>query len=211
MMPGDVSLFPNPYAITALDWRDDSRAVTFEYNQRGHEIYRVLELDATTGKTRTLIEEAPKTFVEYSSGKRYRRDINDGTRDHLDVRARRLESPLSHRRRHRHGEEPDHEGAVDRPNTGVVRVDEKNRQIWFNASGMHAGKDPYLVHHYRVNFDGTGLTAFTSEDGIARFSTAGRRTADELLAGRPVLRRHLVARRSAARHGAEARRAISRS
>ena len=48
---------------------------------------------------------------------------------------------------------------------GVVRVDQKNRQIWFNASGMHAGKDPYFLHHYRVNFDGTGLTAFTSEDG----------------------------------------------
>jgi dipeptidyl aminopeptidase/acylaminoacyl peptidase len=46
-----------------------------------------------------------------------------------------------------------------------VRVDQANRQIWFNASGMHAGKDPYFLHHYRVNFDGTGLTAFTSEDG----------------------------------------------
>jgi dipeptidyl aminopeptidase/acylaminoacyl peptidase len=47
----------------------------------------------------------------------------------------------------------------------VVRVDEKNRQIWFNASGMHAGRDPYFLHLYRVNFDGSGLTAFTSEDG----------------------------------------------
>ena len=30
---------------------------------------------------------------------------------------------------------------------------------------MHAGKDPYFVHYYRVNFDGTGLTALTDADG----------------------------------------------
>jgi dipeptidyl aminopeptidase/acylaminoacyl peptidase len=170
MMQGDISLFPNPYAITALDWWNDSRAVTFEYNQRGHEIYRVLELDATTGKTRTLIEEAPKTFVEYSSGKRYRRDINDGREiiwqserdgwNHLYL----IDGTT---------------GTVKNQITkgqwivrNVVRVDEKNRQIWFNASGMHAGKDPYFLHHYRVNFDGTGLTAFTSEDGTHQWFNA---------------------------------------
>jgi dipeptidyl aminopeptidase/acylaminoacyl peptidase len=44
---------------------------------------------------------------------------------------------------------------------GVDRVDAENRQIWFRASGMQPGKDPYFVHYYRVNFDGTGLTALT--------------------------------------------------
>jgi dipeptidyl aminopeptidase/acylaminoacyl peptidase len=48
---------------------------------------------------------------------------------------------------------------------GVERVDTDARQIWFSASGMHAGKDPYFIHHFRVNFDGTGLTPFTNEDG----------------------------------------------
>jgi dipeptidyl aminopeptidase/acylaminoacyl peptidase len=47
----------------------------------------------------------------------------------------------------------------------VDQVDEAKRQIWFRASGMHAGKDPYLVQYYRVNFDGTGLTALTDADG----------------------------------------------
>src|SRR5262249_56157580 len=36
-MPGDAALFPNPYANTKLEWRADSRAVTFEYNQRRHQ------------------------------------------------------------------------------------------------------------------------------------------------------------------------------
>ena len=41
----DNALFPNPYEITRIQWRRDSRAVTFEYNQRGHQLYRVIEVD----------------------------------------------------------------------------------------------------------------------------------------------------------------------
>src|SRR5581483_3839026 len=48
---------------------------------------------------------------------------------------------------------------------GVEKVDEEKRQIWFQASGMYAGKDPYLIHYYRINFDGTGLVALTEGDG----------------------------------------------
>ena len=44
------ALFPNPYDADALVWRKDSRAVTFEYNQRGHQVYRVIEVDAATGR-----------------------------------------------------------------------------------------------------------------------------------------------------------------
>jgi dipeptidyl aminopeptidase/acylaminoacyl peptidase len=161
-MPGDLALFPNPYANTRLEWRADSRAITFEYNQRGHQLYRVVEIDATTGRTRALIEETQKTFVEYS-GKRYREDIADGKEiiwaserdgwNHLYL----------------------YDGATGRVKNqitkgpwvvrGVDRVDPESRQIWFTASGMHAGKDPYFIHYYRVNFDGTGLTALTDADG----------------------------------------------
>ena len=33
-----------------LAWRKDSAAITFEYNQRGHQIYRVIEVDAATAR-----------------------------------------------------------------------------------------------------------------------------------------------------------------
>jgi dipeptidyl aminopeptidase/acylaminoacyl peptidase len=159
---GDLSLFPNPYAMTQYAWRQDGRAVTLEYNQRGHQLYRVLELDATTGRTRTIIEETSKTFVEYS-GKKYRLDLADGKEivwaserdgwNHLylyDGTTGQVKNQIT-------------KGQwVVR---SVLRVDEPNRQVWFNASGMHPGKDPYYLHLYRVNLDGTGLTAFTSEDG----------------------------------------------
>jgi len=159
---GDTALYANPYANSRLAWREDSRAATFEYNQRGHQVYRVLELDAATGRTRTLIEETSRTFVEYS-GKRIREDVQDGKeiiwaseRDgwsHLY-----LYDGLS--------------GQVKNQITkgtwvirGVQRVDAQTRQVWFSASGMNPKQDPYFVHFYRINFDGSGLTPLTSADG----------------------------------------------
>ena len=45
LLVGDA-LFPNAYSVTRLSWRKDSRAVTFEYNQRGHQAYRIIEIDS---------------------------------------------------------------------------------------------------------------------------------------------------------------------
>ena len=36
-----------------------SRTILFEYNERGHQTYRVLELSAETGQVQTIIEEKP--------------------------------------------------------------------------------------------------------------------------------------------------------
>jgi hypothetical protein len=71
------TLFPNAYDLSRLVWRKDSSAITFEYNQRGHLVYRVIEVDATAGTARVVISEEAKTFFCYS-GKKFRRDITDG-------------------------------------------------------------------------------------------------------------------------------------
>ncbi|MEI6276633.1 MAG: DPP IV N-terminal domain-containing protein, partial [Prolixibacteraceae bacterium] len=39
----------------------------------------------------------------------------------------------------------------------IVRLDEKNRVLYFTANGREAGENPYYDHLYRVNLDGTGL------------------------------------------------------
>src|SRR6185437_10545232 len=82
----DNSLFPNAFDLTPPVWWKDGRGFTFEYNQRGHQVYRVIEVDAQSGKARTLIDEQSKTFIYYnllgpgmSAGRRYRHDWNDGT------------------------------------------------------------------------------------------------------------------------------------
>jgi hypothetical protein len=53
---------------------------------------------------------------------------------------------------------------------GVERVDKAKRQIWFRASGIHAGQDPYYVHYCRVNFDGNDFWFEEATAHSARFS-----------------------------------------
>ncbi|HEY5547454.1 MAG TPA: DPP IV N-terminal domain-containing protein, partial [Gemmatimonadaceae bacterium] len=82
----DNALFPDPFNLSGPQWRRDSRAFTFEYNQRGHQVYRVIEVNAQTGAARALISEEPRTFVSYRNaqdnlgepGARLRRDLGDG-------------------------------------------------------------------------------------------------------------------------------------
>ncbi|MGA3027884.1 MAG: DPP IV N-terminal domain-containing protein [Bryobacteraceae bacterium] len=154
----DNALFPNPYEMSPLVWRKDSHAVTFEYNQRGHQAYRVLEADAATGAIRALIDEESKTFFCYS-GKMYRHDVDEGKEiiwmserdgwNHLylyDGATGRVKNQITKG-----------EWVV----RGVDKVDDQRRQILFHASGMHPGEDPYFEHYFRVNFDGSGLMALT--------------------------------------------------
>lgn len=76
-LPIDDALYTQQYSLSRLEWRKDSRAFTFEYNQRGHQMYKVLEVNAANGAIRPLIEETSETFIDYS-GKRFRQDLADG-------------------------------------------------------------------------------------------------------------------------------------
>jgi hypothetical protein len=90
----DGALFPNPFSNSRIEWKRDSSAFTFEYNERGHQTYRVIEVDGTTGAVRTVIDETSKTFIYYnrqadglSSGRTYRWGLAGRPRNHLDVAA----------------------------------------------------------------------------------------------------------------------------
>jgi len=159
----DDALFPNAYTLSDLEWREDGEHVVFEYNQRGHQVYRVIEVDAETGGTRAVISEEPETFFNYSN-KRFRHDLDDGREiiwmserdgwNHLYM----LDGETGHVK-HQITE-------GDWPVRGVDSVDVANRQIWFRASGMNPEQDPYFVHYYRIDFDGSGLVAYTEADGM---------------------------------------------
>jgi dipeptidyl aminopeptidase/acylaminoacyl peptidase len=167
----DNALFPNAYQISQAVWRKDSHAFTFEYNQRGHQVYRIIEVDAATGAARAVISEEPTTFFSYrplngnptDHGSNWRFDVEDGKetlwmseRDgwaHLylyDGGTGKLKNQITKG-----------EWIV----RGVDSVDVAKRQIYFRASGMIPGQDPYFIHYYRINFDGTGLVKYTEANG----------------------------------------------
>ncbi len=156
------ALFDNPYELSDLAWRKDSRAFGFEYNPRGHQGYRVIEVDAAAGAARAVIDEQTKTFFDYS-GKKYRFDLDDG----------REIVWMSERDGWNHLYLYDGAtGAVKNQITkgewvvrAVDRVDAEKRQVYFQASGVRPGVDPYFVDAYRVNLDGSGLVRLTDGDG----------------------------------------------
>lgn len=157
-----TDLFSSQYSLSNFDWRDDSRGFTFEYNERGHQKYRVLKVDAWTGEINILIEESSPTFIDYS-GKKFRHDTKNGEEiiwaserngwNHLylfDGKTGELKNRITQ------GKWPVRE---------VLNVDEENRRIYFTASGLDADQDPYFIHYFAVDFDGKNLTRFTKENG----------------------------------------------
>ena len=166
-------LFENPWRISELRMDSDGKRFTFLYNQRGHQVMRVVAVDLETGSVSALIDETPKTFFNYSSKLFYRpldktaeilwMSERDGW-NHLylyDAKTGKVKNRITRG-----------EWLV----RAVDRVDEEKRQIWFHALGIHPEQDPYHVHYARVNFDGSGLTVLTDGNGTHNiaFSPDGR-------------------------------------
>ncbi len=158
----DDRLFAQPWSLTQWHWSPDSKRFSFLYNQRGHQVARVVSLDVATGETRALIDEQSKTFIDYT-GKAYYRILDD-TREIVWMSERDGWS-------HLYLYDADTGTVKNQITRGqwvvrrVERVDAKQRQIWFLAGGVRKGQDPYYLHLCRVNFDGSGFTVLTEGDG----------------------------------------------
>lgn len=157
----DTELFDSQYDLFGPEWNDDSKAVTFEYNQRGHKVYRVLELSAETGRVRPIVEETSDKYVNYP--RRFRHDLADGKRmiwmserdnwNHLYMYDRDAACPTHQITRG--------EWYV----RDVLKVDEANGRIYFSANGVNTDEDPYFIRYYSIEFDGNNLTDLTPAKG----------------------------------------------
>lgn len=162
----------NQYSINSVIWDKKGSSFTFEYNRRGHQLYQVIRVDAESGDMKVIINETSPTFIDYS-GKKYRYNCEESgeiiwasERDgwnHLylfDASTGELKNQIT-------------------KGNWVVRdvsfVDEKNRQLVFQGSGLEPG-DPYFIHYYRINFDGSGLTRLTDGAGTHEASFSPDKT-----------------------------------
>ena len=168
----NVTPYENQFYLNLTGWREDSRAFTFEFNQRGHQRYVIGEVNAADGSIRHLVDEQTKTFIYYYNNYRY--DLDDG-KELLWI---------SERDGWRHLYLIDGtSGQVKRQVTKgewVLRqvdyVDETNRVVYFTASGFNKGEDPYNLHYCRINLDGTGFTDMTPENGNHRVTFSADRS-----------------------------------
>jgi dipeptidyl aminopeptidase/acylaminoacyl peptidase len=154
-------LFPNPWSLDELRWAPDSSRFTFLYNQRGHQVLRLVAVDGKTGDASALIDETAKTFVDYAH-KTFLHWLDSGDLVWMSERSGwnglyRLDGET---------------GAVTNPIAKgeyvvrrVERIDEEASAVLFWAGGVVPGQDPYYLHLCRAKLDGSGFAVLTEGDG----------------------------------------------
>jgi dipeptidyl aminopeptidase/acylaminoacyl peptidase len=145
-----------------VEWSADASKLAFVSSSRDHKRADLLVADAATGVIRDVLNETSTTQFESGTQTvnwRYLPASNEiiwfSERDdwgHLylyDLTTGKLKNRIT-----------SGEGTVTR----LLKVDEKNRVLYFMAGGREKGRDPYFAHFYRVNFDGKNLQLLAPED-----------------------------------------------
>jgi dipeptidyl-peptidase-4 len=144
-----------------VQWSTDSQNVAFVSTSRDHKVEQLHVADAATGEIRDVLSESVPTFFESGNGRvnwHYLPDSNEiiwfsekSNWGHLylyDAKTGALKNQIT---------------SGDWNVTQLIRLDEKNRVLYFLGVGREKG-DPYFIHFYRVGFDGKNLALLTPED-----------------------------------------------
>ncbi len=157
-----------------VEWSPDATHLAFVSTSRDHKKEQLRIADANTGAIRDVMEETVATFYESGNGRinwRYLPASNEAiwfsersNWGHLylyDLGTGKLKNQIT---------------SGDWNVTQLLRVDEKNRMLYFLGVGREKGCDPYFSHFYRVGFDGKNLTLLTPENANhdVSLSTSGR-------------------------------------
>lgn len=155
-----------------VDWNEDASQLAFLSTSRDHKQEKFQIADAATGSVREVFEETVATQFESGRGAinwRYLANSNEiiwySERDnwgHLylyDATTGKVKNQITKG-----------DWLVSR----LVKVDEKNRLLYFTASGRQVA-NPYFSQLYKIGFDGKNLTLLTPGDGNhqSNFSPSG--------------------------------------
>ena len=180
-MPADQhrSSLCDDVACRGTDWSDvqwsaDGSSLAFVSTSRDHKVETLRIANPLTGAIRDVLEEKAPTYFESGNGRvnwyylpASKEAIWFSERDNwgqlylYDLETGKLKNQIT-----------TGEGNV----TQLLRVDEKERVLYFLGVGKEKGRDPYFVHLYRVGFDGKDLRLLTPEDAThdITLSTSGR-------------------------------------
>ncbi len=162
-----IDRFEHNWEASRVRWNLTNGNFTYRIVDRGHQRLRVVSVDPQSGDVTNVVDEQSKTFIW---------TIHTEEMDLSLVNWMEKSDELIYVSE-QSGWRQLYLANVDRPGKlmpitsgewvvrGIQQIDEENRQVWFSASGVFAGQDPYLVHFGRVNFDGSELTWLTAGDG----------------------------------------------
>ncbi len=178
-LPANYSLEFFVSGNAPIAWSADSEAAFFLASTLGDKSVMLLEVDVTTGRSRTILEEVSDSSVtlghNYRAGPNVR--ILEDTQEvvwfsersgwgHLyvfDLDSGEFKMQLT-----------DGEWTV----LDIVHIDAGDRVLYFTAGGREPGSDPYYRKLYRVSLDGGDARLLTPEEADheiqAPFSPSGK-------------------------------------
>ena len=155
-----------------VDWNEDGTQLAFLSTSRDHKQEKLRIANALTGEVREVLEEKVATQFESGQGAinwRYLAKTNEiiwySERDHwghlylYDAGTGQLKNQIT-------------QGNF--VVTRLLKVDEKNRVLYFYANGLQA-ENPYFTQLYSIGFDGKNTQLLTPGQGIhsVQFSPGG--------------------------------------
>lgn len=146
-------------------WFDSENNFYYRETARGFGNVKIQKVDYTTGDVKTIIEETSDTYV----------DPNIWTvnilGDASDIIVNSERDGWNHLYLY-NGKTGQLKNKITKGEwfmRNIEKVDEKNRKIYFAASGREEGVNIYYRQLYSVNFDGTGFKQLTSENATHSF------------------------------------------
>ncbi|MEG1089246.1 MAG: DPP IV N-terminal domain-containing protein [Bacteroidales bacterium] len=144
----DSKPFENQFYLSFERWKNNSEAFTFVFNQRGHQVYQIVDVCAASGKTNIVVDERAKTFIHYY--RTYLKYIDNDSSliwasersgwNHLyliDAKTGDVKKQIT---------------AGEWVVRDVIDANEKEGYILLSGSGKNKGEDPYNLHYYKVYY-----------------------------------------------------------
>lgn len=146
-----------------VQWSPDASSLVFVSSSRDHKQATLRVANASTGEVRDVLVE--KVATQYESGLRranwyylaaskeviwFSERSNWGHLYLYDFSTGKLKHAIT---------------SGDWVVAEILRVDEKERVVYFMAAGKEPGQNPYFHHFYRIDLDGKNLKLLTPEEG----------------------------------------------
>ncbi len=172
-----VDRFEHEWARPQVRFAKDGKSFTYQQTDRGHQRFRLIEIQTEDGRVRNIIDERTDTFIWTAHTENQKLPIVQWL-DNSDELIFATEKNgwrqllLIDRTTGNELRALTPQGIVVR---SIESVDEANRLLWFTACGRD-GQDPYLIHYGYVSLDTGKLTWLTEGDGhhTVQFSPSKR-------------------------------------